>query len=245
MKRKNNIIAKKTSANKKNYDNLKLLFTHADFNDRVKEIREKLNIPIGGFPRDLKDSDKLAREWFWNETVCKSDEMIKNNFPDDQLPVNYFSRQIKSLIKEFNVPVTFGDAIRNYIVRNEEGLIILPTFSELTFNFESPKKSVILEFNRKLTDSDLKEIKHYVNEVSGKDLPNFNPIKDIDLKLATEEGYKNRKWFDYADQKEYKSSAKEIVENIKENTGKKIKPKDVYEHKRELEELRKKRFGKK
>lgn len=263
---------KEFPSGKRNSDNLKLLLSDSLFNERVRDIRTFLHIPIDGFDSESKSCDQECKNWqdelcrrsdevadsqeFWKE-LKKHRMMLDNkeisykeykslNYElHDKIPVNYLTRSVERLIDEFNVPANYRHSIHNFILYNKHIWTPMNVFSDMPGTRKNGKeKAVTLTIYAKLTDKDLKYIKEHVNEVVGKDLPDFNPLQDIETKITIEEYYKNRNVFDEVEAKPYKLSSAEIAENVEQDTGKKIKPKDVYENVRSIKNLRDKRFRK-
>ncbi|MFA6270217.1 MAG: hypothetical protein WC657_03355 [Candidatus Paceibacterota bacterium] len=252
-------------------DDIKLLFSDLEFQSRIKKIREYLKLPLGGFDKETPDRDDKCAKWY-REMCSRSESMADNDFwkklknlrqqlnageinqkqhdemtykLHDPLPVNYFTRQIDFIIKDFNVPSSYHNPIYHYILYNEiSNTPIIPFVEIRDENRRKGEKSVTIKFYMKLTDADLKHLKYYINDLVGKDLPSFSPLKDIDTKIVIDRYHQNREVFNEGDQEYYKLSAKEIAENVKCDTGKRIRSDQVYEVPRELRELRQKRYKK-
>jgi hypothetical protein len=262
-------------SSKKNRDNLKLLFSDQTFQKRVKDVRKHLLLPIEGIDSKGEDGDQRGKEWFddmckrseevsfskefhfqlkifhdkfMNKEISYSEhEKLKYDL-HKQIPINYLARMSKDLAVEFNVPLHYKQAIYQYIIYSNPGFHVPATpFTEMRGTSENfHEKCISLTFYSKITDKDLKLIKQRVNgSFSIHQLPEINPLQDLETKLAIEEYYRNRDVYNESDQESYRLTAKEIVENIEADTGKKIKADVVYEVIRELSNLREKRFGKK
>lgn len=252
-------------------DNLRLLFSDPEFNKRVQEIREHLHMPQTGFSPDLENRDEKCHEWheewyrrsdeiadapaFWAELrrykemldtgkITRKEHMRLHSTLHETIPVNYFTRNVQRLIEEFNAPINYMHSVRHYILFNEPTWIPMQNFGEIRDHTRKGENAITLKFYTKLTDKDLKFIKNYVNNLADKDLPDFNPLKDIDTKIAAEEYYLNRDVRDEVEQKPYRLSSKEIAENVEEDTGKKMPPEKVYDAVRSLKRVRNKRFKK-
>ncbi|MCC7004813.1 hypothetical protein IT397_02765 [Candidatus Nomurabacteria bacterium] len=255
----------------KNQDNLKLLITDKNFQERIKEIREYLRLPESGFFEKEGRENKYQK---WEEEMFERGEKMmddpvfinqlrqyKEMFDNheisymkheelryalhDPIPVNYLTRQSKILTEDFNVPLSYKECLRHYILFNEIWMVPSTPFSIMKGTPENRHdKCVSLLLYSKVTDKDLVYIKYHINKLFGKDLPDFNPLHDLDTKLAIEEYYRNRNVVNEGDDISYRLTAREIAENIKEDTGKKIEPNDVYEVIKELNKLREKRFRK-
>jgi hypothetical protein len=254
-------------AKRKILDNMKLLISDQEFKAEIKKIRDRINIPIGGFHKDLPDRYEKYNNW--DEDMCEKSDRIMNNSGfweklkelkeqldrgeineeqhdskkakfDDLIPLSYLTRKIRRIVKEFNLPANYYSSIHHYIIFNEISIPIIPFMEIIEPGQNKTQKSVTIQFFMKLTDADLKHLKHYINNLAGKDLPSLNPLKDIDTKIEIEESYKDKEKFNEGEQEYYTMSAKEISKNI----SKKVKPEQVYEAVRELRDLRQKRFRK-
>jgi hypothetical protein len=162
-----------------------------------------------------------------------------------KIPLNYLTRQCNNLTAEFNVPLNSAHALQRYILFNRLDFSPASPFVTSTGSSKDRhERSVSLTFYAKITEADLRSVKRTVNGFFGKNLPKVNPLKNIDTKLAIEKYHQNREVYDHVTDESYRLTAKEIVDNVKADTGKKIKPTDIYEVPRELENLRNKRFRK-
>lgn len=253
-------------------DNLRLLLSSPEFNERVREIRAHLLLPLEGFGPELEDRDGQCQEWheefyrrsdevsdapeFWAELrrykeMLDAGEITRKEHGrlhyelHDRVPINYFTRSVQRLAEEFNAPANYLHSIRHYILFNEATWAPMQNFAEIRDHSHKGENTVTLKFYTKLTDNDLKYIKNYVNNFAGKNLPEFYPLHDIDAKIAAERYYLNRDVRDEVEQKPYRLSSREIAENVEEDTGKKIPPGKVYDAVRSLKRARDKRFKKK
>lgn len=256
----------KHKSNQKHEDNLKLLFSDKEFNNYVMNVRKTLDIPRDGF-----FSDKEVEKWFARDYEI-TDQIVDENTPklrklkksldEDKItykeykekvdeinlriPTNYLSSELKNILLKFNLPANYKESIRSYIFYN------IPIFKFLSpINFRRGTKedrkenSVSITFYSKITDQDLKLAKKVVNGFFKNTLPKVSPLKDIDLKLKIKEYYDNRDVYNEGDDEYYRLDVKEIIENIKADTGRKVNPSDVYEVVRALNNLSNKRFKKK
>lgn len=219
--------------NNKTKDNLLLLSSMDEFIEKVKNIRKNVGIPKEMFNEEIDDIDKDIYSQLWmNEVVKKLDKGGK--------PLNILVDGIKEIINEFNLPENYYSSIEHFIYFNKIKHPILP----FSFWLDESKKSVNIQIHEKLTDKDLVKLKEITNHYFDKYLNEIRPLKNIEGKLVVEKYYKNRNVRDPESFKEYKLSAKEIAENVKADTGKKIKVKDVYDIPRKLKSTRKTRFNK-
>jgi len=236
---------KKASKSNKYRDNLKLLFSMEEFNNRVGVIRDFLNIPQEMYDNDSDADKNLLSEKWTNEAMKKADKMIGNNEDLSLTSFNYLDRSIKDFIEDFNLPENYENSIRHHILFGGEGWLVpvLPFAIQYDPRLKDSKKVTVV-FHEKLTDKDLKKLKKFVNVYFGKNLSRINPLKDIGKKIEVERVYKNRVFFDPVEYENFKLKAKDIVDDVLVETGKKIKDSEVYDIPGKLKKLREKRFSK-
>lgn len=261
------------ASHKKIGDNLRLLCTDPRFVDRIRKIRKYLQLPENGFDGAPEDRSKKSETWHHamyqrsgeiandpkfmaklrayredlnNHKIVLSEYKKLLSELHDPIPVNYFTRQIKNLLDEFNVPVNFENSIRYFILYNDAMWIPSTTYSITPGTPENRhERAVTLVLRSKLTDQILKQLKHEVNNIFGKELPRIGSIKNLESKLAVERYYyHDRERYDEVSGTPYMLSVLEISEQVKDETGKTIKPQDIYETTRSLRRLRKKKFAK-
>ncbi|ETB64157.1 TPA: hypothetical protein DIC38_00435 [Candidatus Nomurabacteria bacterium] len=223
----------KRSLGSKEMDNILLLFSMDEFIEKVENIRKSIGIPKEMFSEETDDIDKeIYSQLLMGKIITKLDE--------GERPLNILADGIKEIINEFNLPEHYSSIIEHFIYFNKVKYPI-PPFS---FWLDKNKKSVNVKVHEKLTDKDLIKLKEITNDYFDKYLNEIRPLKNIEPKLVVEKYYKNRNVCDPESFKEYRLSAKEIAENVKADTGKKIKTKDIYDIPRKLESTRKIRFKK-
>ena len=256
----------------KHVDNLKLLLSDKELIHKINEIRSVLEMDPKMFSDKSTDDVKnlLSKKWtedaiersdkihggeYYNNALKIIRESLKNkeiNIKEANersekvhliLPFNYLTKSIEDIVVEYNVPEHYRNSIKHYIFFGSIQQVPALPFSLKMFN--KNKKTVTLEIYEELTDKDLINLKKYVNVYFGKDLPKIRPIHDVDLKIKAEEKYDNRKYFDTYYSKDRMVSTRDMAEDIKEETGKYINGKQIYEYSREVKNLRDKRFGKK
>ncbi len=270
-KKKKLTEAKKISfdfpSHKKNLDNLKLLFSHVQIKDIIKNARKILELPPDGLAPDQIEkwhasmynrSQQIQDSKAFREQIVSIKQNLKKNVVDvvmakkqsdlfySKLPENYLTATIDYIIDVCQLPGNYADSIRTYILCN---ILHAPPhiFSEGPYVYEEKvdrSKFVTITFYAKLTDVDLKELKKYVNELAGARMPDFQPLTEIDKKIKIEDMYADRERFNETDNVRYKMTAEEIAENIQADFKSKTKASDVYEAVRGINELRKKRFKK-
>lgn len=223
----------KRSLGNKEKDNLLLLFSMDEFIEKVESIRKSIGIPKEMCSEETDDTDKDIYSQLWMKEI--RDELDKG-----EKPFNILASGIKEIINEFNLPEHYYSIIEHFIYFNEVRYPILP----FSFWLDKNKKSVNVKIHEKLTDRDLIKLKEIANDYFYENLNEIRPLKDIETKIVVEKYYKNRSVCDPESFKEYRLSAKEIAENVKADTGKKIKIKDIYDIPRKLESTRKTRFKK-
>ena len=192
--------------------------------DQVKDIKNKVN---------KKEIAQLMGR--------KQGDLLYN-----KLPENYLTDIVNQLIKECHLPSNYAEYLRIYII---SGIITAPalSFSVISqyppnFNNDFPG-SLMLQPHTKLTDDDLKSVKKWTNTFFPNRLPNsLKPIKNLDKKLLIEKISQNKQRSSDATQKSYKINAKEIYEQVKNELGGRVTLSQIYDARRELKNLRNKRF---
>ncbi len=245
----------------KNSDNLKLFLSHPEAKAAIRRAREFLQLPPDGLPEgkieawyieaaarsdEMRKSQKFQRlkEQIRQEIAEKKlDHVMARKQLDlvyDELPENKLTSAVEYIIRLYGLPLNYADSLRTYIVAN---IISAPAQSFSVgseYDLRNDTSRVTVTVYAKLTDADLKGIKFMINDVVGKYLPEFGPIKEIDKRLRTEEKWSgDRSRIVESTGKIYKVKAEEIAE---QELGSKIKRSGVYESTRELNDLRKKRF---
>lgn len=169
------------------------------------------------------------------------------NYLHEEVPINYLTGQVNSIIRDFGLPAQYANGIRQYILYNE-----ITTAPAQSFVVHSPnnkqgelEQAVHVTFYSKINDDDLKRLKKWINEVVGKHLVDPKPLKNIDAKILMTKMYENRKRYDPQQEGWYKMKTKEIIDNVRQDTGIKVSASQVRDAPRELASLRKKRFRKK
>ncbi|MFA5871589.1 MAG: hypothetical protein WC858_02595 [Parcubacteria group bacterium] len=252
------------SSHKKNIDNVKLLFSYSLFRKEIKTIRDYLKIPKDGLKdEDSKkwhlDRDKESNEIMESERFLLQGERIcqkiilgeislamgnkQARLLLNKMPWNYLSNSVNFLIEKFHVPLNYEQTIRRYILFNK--IVFVPAQNFVVGGFDGSfrikdARFLPIRIYAKLTDEDIEEIKDTI-ERFGKNLPNFQPLKDIDKRLTIEEWVRSRGKIDPLTGNEYQMTVEEIAENIYGNKKQKNKVRD---NQRKLDEIRKKRFGK-
>lgn len=249
----------------KNRDNISLLIAYPEFQQEIKKIRLRL-----GLTKKENDAPECGQQWM-DEMVRKNDEIesdpefvaqfeqirerLKKSEIDlktankqskllySRLPFNYLSESINTLIKKFHLPINYDTFIRFYIT---SGKIVTPTSNfaiEHTGLFRDRKNlgCVSVKIFSKLSDEDLKELKKRVNDWFGDFLPKYQELTNISKKIEVAEWYNDRTKYDEATGETYKTSNKEIAENLLGNPKKSRK---VYEIIRTVKKTQKNRFGK-
>lgn len=160
------------------------------------------------------------------------------------LPFNFLTHSVKELSKEFNLPESYQNTIRGYILRNKISFTPANSFTIGPWDIgESPTDAryVPIRIYTKLTDEDLKEIKEEVNKYFGKDLPSFKNIqkleRNINIETIDTEGE-----LDTVTYKHEKLDRSLIAGRF---LGNKKKKSEIAKIKETLMRTRKNRFGKK
>ncbi len=250
----------------KNWDNFLLVSTYQPFKKRVMEVREHLNIPETGFDADekvsvwhhqkAKQSDeimdshdfqkriRIIRTKFENQEITPREARRESKELHLSLPFNFLTHSTKELAKEFNLPESYQNTIRGYILRNKISFTPATNFTIGPWDPEdspSDARYVPLRIYTKLTEKDLQEIKEEVNKYFGKDLPSFKNIQKLERNINIEtvdiEGE-----LDAVTYKHEKLDRSLIAERF---LGNKKKKSEIQKIKETLIRTRKNRFGKK
>lgn len=237
---------KETTGTNKHVNNLKLLFSMNEVQQYINSIRNILEIPPEMYGSTLSaKKNKLSEKWM-NCVIKKGDEILANKNQASTVsnfPMNILDNSVKRIIKDFNLPHHYDRSISHYIlfgtIQNAPGL---PFIVQAKSTHE---RTVTLQFFEKLNDKDLITVKKFVNDYFGKELPQVRPIQNVDAKLLAESQYSNRKNYDPHFNKETILSYQQMANNIEEETGEIVEPKNIYEYSREIKELKDKRFGNK
>lgn len=162
---------------------------------------------------------------------------------DLSIPINRFSHVPKFLAEKYHLPDNFIDPIRWYFTHST---VTAPSvnFSFGPYEGARPWKEygfIPVKIYARLTHEESLELSKEL-EIMGKHMPRYQPLKDIDRKLKIEESFRKRgDDFDHATGQPFKTTAADVAQVM---FGSKKKRGQVYDASRELENLRKKRFGK-
>jgi hypothetical protein len=223
---------KRSGSTSKRTDNLKLLFSMKEFSNYIDQTREKLKIHPVMYSDESSSNDKNSKCEIWYEKIMSEDET----------KLNLLSDSIKYIVKEYHLPENYTEAIRNYILFGTSSHVPVFPFNVKFQIDKNKRKTVELSIHEKLTDQDLKELKKYINEYFGQELPVFKPIKNIVAKIKAKEYIDNKVSYDYAEGVEHIMDAEEIVENVKLDTGVKLKRDEVYDIPRQLKKMADNKF---
>lgn len=243
---------------KRTGDNIKLLISDPEFQKNIREIRERLCIPLEGFA-----SRQEIEDWFtWaakeDDRLIESPEFAKNlkaikksldskvitlTEAEKQsyeahliLPINYRTHAINELIQNFHLPKNYEFMLSGYLFDNSTTYLI----NNFAITPSKDRRSVEVAIYTRLTDDDLIQIKDHVNNYFGEGLPYIQSLNDIDTKLLIEKELDAKYEIDVANNTTYKMSHEDIAEKVFGDASRK---KEIYETKRGLNRLRKARFG--
>jgi F0F1-type ATP synthase delta subunit len=265
---------KKNLYSSKRKDNMKLLFSMKEVLDYISQARDFLEIPSVMYSSESSSEEKNSESEMWyQKKIEESDELEESEIYKNKLrkikgllinkeidvdeanrrakeidsvfPFNYLTNSVKNIIEKYNIPENYTNIIRHYILF---GTIQSVPYLPFAIKYErdiKKRKTVEISVYEKLTDKDLEELKKHVNEYFGSYLPEFRPIKNIDAKIKAKEYIDNKFSFDYAEQVEHKMDAKEIADNVKADTGIKLRNDEIYDIPRQLNRLLGKNFKKK
>lgn len=255
----------KNLAYQKNLDNIKLLFSHKPFREDLIKIRKNLCIPEDGFTKDEEAQEwevrtDIIHDLFMNFPAFLNQEQkiavkiesgeISQKMGNKQMKLfyselmcNYFTDSVNFLIEKFHIPRNYEHTIRRYVLFNEIMFVPAQNYAVSNYLFNRKNKSskpVTINIYAKLTNEELKQLKKSL-EIFGQNLPEFQPLKNIDRRLDIEQQLENRNYFDEVEHAECRYTLSDIALDFFGNTNKKKK---LYDTKIDLEKERKKRFGK-
>lgn len=252
------------SSYKSNLDNMKLLVSDKEFQTMVGEIRNRLQIPLAGFSKNISE----FKDWY-NKFIRNTDEILgsKNfirqemrirkkfklgeisrsmankqmNLLYEKTPLNFLWQRTEFIIRKFNLPIHYEEHIKKYII---QGIISAPFRNYVHGPYPPYKKPleekyIPIKIYTRLTREEIKELKTYIDQVSRGLLSRYRPLKNIDRDLKIEEWYKNKERMDEVEIATYKINNAEIAENL---LGNRKKGKSVYDIQRDLKKIRRKRF---
>lgn len=253
------------SAHQKNLDNMKLLTSDNEFLKIVTEARAFLHIPLQGIANDkdveqwhvtmdnrsdevMSSLEFLKQRKLIQEKLAKGEtdeHMAKKQFRllQHKIPWNHLWNTIQYIIDTFHIPQHYSEYIQHFLITSQVTAPVNNFTTELRphINRVSDTKYLAINVYAQLDNKELKDLKHELNSIIGKNLPKFTRLTDIDKKLDMEKWFENRERFDEVENKTYKMTAEEIAENVLSNPKKK---QAVYDSHRELEDHRQKRFRK-
>lgn len=148
-----------------------------------------------------------------------------------------FNDEVTKLCERFRLTKNFDQHVERYIL---EGSASAPLtnykvgIGRKEAGFEN-QRYLTVEIYSVLTDAELTQFKDELQNFKAK-IPTFQPIKDLKWKLESERLLDKCAELNTNPDKEYKFT-------IRSMKGSKLRAKEAYEHRRELKDLRKKRFG--
>ena len=214
--------------NKKYLDTFLLLTSDPDFQSELAKLREEISIPDEAFDDEVDQTkqDSLVSEWYKNVTEPQIEKL---------------SAFIRKVIHEFNLSKAFEMTLTQYVFT---GKIYRTPAIPFSFRPNPKDRTVSVLIGQKLTNEDLKTIKEYVNGYFGNILPELKEVPGIEKRIVAEKLYREREEHDFVENKTTRRSAKEITQNILEETGESMSRDELYDVPRQLERLRKERFKK-
>lgn len=219
------------SSHARNLQHLRLLLSVPKIQQLVSSARLQLELP------DIGSQDFFEKIAIW------STENTVSRFDREEL-LSQITNQIMDLA---GLPKSYEDSIRTYVVSD---ITSVPAFifSEGPYLADElirkPRNFVTITFHSKVTDADLRDLKKYVNNVAGRFLiDSHQELSGVDKMLAIEALQIDRIREDISTDTTYEVPTKEIAEYVGEEIGERVTIQDVYENKRALKKLRKKRFG--
>ena len=247
---------------------MNLLVSHLEFQADIAEMRHQLKMLVGWLPLErsadqeekwqdalLEKSDSILESRDFSKKLQDIRERQKKGLISPrkaqtellplllQVPIEFLNNAPKFLAQKYRLAENFEYSIKQYLTH---GNVFAPptNFSFGPYPGEVPLRNlnyIPIRLYSRLTESELADLKRQV-EIVGRHMPRHQPVKDIDKKLTIEKWYQNRsEEYDYALGQSFKTTASDIAQQAFGSAKKKDK---VYEAVRELEDMRKKRFGK-
>lgn len=204
----------------KNLDTMKLLISWNKFQADVLQLRKDFSMSPEGFlnSEELKKWDKKLcqnSDDFWETKDYKNRKkkllllkekkyrqfLIEQEIINNEVPINKFNQSIKDLLKKYNLPYNFLDAIKMYIYHNKITSIFLPgTNFSLSLDPEGRKgmaKWIEIRTYARLTEKEIRDAvnslrelqKHYLPSALTKDIRKH---QDIDKAIDIEKEMKQR-----------------------------------------------------
>ena len=183
----------------------KLIIANPDFQNEVKEIREKFKIPLDGIKTN-EESEKWHHKFYESDDIYfetnrkKVREEIKkleeekkfqegfnlNRKFNKEGPINAFHSVIKNLLKTHKLPLNWAHNIQRYILFNSIDLMWLP--GNVTVNEEFDQDTGLVKLSIGIDDStrlkDIKEswqtIKFHQKRLESYTKGKIQPIKNFE-----------------------------------------------------------------
>jgi hypothetical protein len=238
----------------RNLNYFTLLTSHAPFQKRVKALRKDLEIGTSG----LADADaflawrnakgEIPSEFFSSEYNEKIQANIMENLTSGMIDKDMATKQLELLgsklranrletaahflMEQYDLPVHFYTAVKNYLAFNRIAFVPDRNFSYV-LNNESEAKRLTITIHSKLTTEEIAEMNDLIKDATH----DFQKIKKIADKTVGKIPIED--WNKYQDNQQ--SSAEVMAE---EYLGDPKKRQQVYDTKRTLDAQRKKLFGK-
>jgi len=184
------------------YQKAKILISDPKFQQEIKELRGKWNIPQNGFTTNeenqnwhdwiMEVTDKFLDENCIEESKLEMDlsrmkkwkekEKANQNF-NDQTPINAFHIDLDRLVSMYKLPSSWHESIKRYLMFNSVDLMMIPGNVSIAIGVGKERK-LMLEINADTTLEDIKFIWPMV-KAEQKRLPDksnkFQPSTMIDI----------------------------------------------------------------
>lgn len=229
---------KRSKTHQRNLSIMKLLVSTEEFQIIIDEVREYLGIPVDGL-----ETNEECEKWI-DEMSKSSDKMIleiksgNSQYSAIDIPWKYFSHKTREIALKFNLPANFVDHIRDYLLFNK---ITAPTnnfavIDPFPKDIDQKPRSLRVDIYHQLTDDDLSDLKHFVNNLCK--LEKAPKLRNIDRDILYEETREDLERFNEVEYKEYKMTISEAAFELKDQPS----VKKVYDSHRSLDRARKKVF---
>lgn len=169
------------------YQKAKIIIANPKFQEEVKLLREKWNIPKNGFLSETENENwhhwlSAISDEFLEKNDSNGREKDINDF-NKKIPLNDFYQDVKILIIKYHLPQNWHESIKRYLMFNNIDLMGIPGNVSIVTEF-GKYGSLMLEINADTTLEDIKSIWSWVKSEQ-KRLPDksikFQPAPMFDI----------------------------------------------------------------
>jgi hypothetical protein len=199
----------------RNLANLKLLAAYPPFHEEVLRMRKILNIKPEGISGDelekwqdsiLRKSDEFmeTKEFLSMQRQVKKQREQKKVSPrmakrqleliDSLVPINKLHSFADILIERFRLPESYHGSLVTYILTGKiTALFNNFAGAPMTWDEYRKNRSVTIKIYTQLAPDEIKALRNFIDWLSKGKLPQYRPLKDIDLQLQIKNAYDDRK----------------------------------------------------